>query len=108
MSIVFCLFVSIFAFDAFETPGSAWLKIGAFIIHLLPVYLLIGLTIVAWKWETVGGALFFLPAVLFIVSLIVREMPWWVANIIAVPLIIIGGLFIWNGELNRKQKYRRK
>ena len=107
LAILFCLFISIFALDAFDTPGSIWLKIAAFLIHLIPSYVMITLTVVAWKWETIGGILFFIPAIVFAILIIARQNSL-VAIPIALPPAIIGALFIWNGRAHKKQPYKKR
>ena len=58
MSILFALFVSLFALDVFGVGYSFWETVLALLIHLVPVYiLLIGLAI-AWRWEWVGALIF--------------------------------------------------
>ena len=51
-------FVSIFAADAFESGNSAWQQLLAFLIHLIPTFILLGFLYVSWKWEFAGGILF--------------------------------------------------
>jgi len=58
LSILFALFVSLFALDVFGVGYSFWETGLALLIHLVPVYiLLIGLAI-AWRWEWVGALIF--------------------------------------------------
>lgn len=58
LSILFALFVSLFALDVFGVGYSFWETVLALLIHLVPVYiLLIGLAI-AWRWEWVGALIF--------------------------------------------------
>ena len=52
------LFISAFAGDAFETGHSFWQQIAAFLIHLIPSFVLLALLIIAWRWEYIGGIIF--------------------------------------------------
>ena len=52
------LFVSLFAADAFAPGLTIWQQISAFIMHLIPSFVLLAFLIVAWKWEYVGGIIF--------------------------------------------------
>lgn len=93
LAILFIVFVSIFAFDAFEIGGSFWQKAGGFLIHLIPSYILIIATIVAWKKEFIGGIIFIILGVL---------AAFWIKNIpfsllIILPPFIIGILFLVAG-----------
>ena len=58
LCILAILFISMFALDSF-TPGlTIWQQIGAFLIHLIPSFILVALLIVTWKWEYIGGIIF--------------------------------------------------
>lgn len=63
MAIIFILFVSLFALDSFTAGQTVWRQMGAFIIHLIPSFVLTGILITAWKWEYLGGILFLLVAI---------------------------------------------
>ena len=60
LCILAILFVSIFALDAFSPELSLWQQIGAFLIHLIPSFILLALLILAWKREFIGGIIFIL------------------------------------------------
>jgi hypothetical protein len=58
LSLLFALFVSLFALDVFDAGYGFWATILALVIHLLPVFaLLIGLAL-AWRWAWVGALIF--------------------------------------------------
>jgi len=96
------LFVSMFAFDSFDSRLTIWQQIGAFLIHLIPSYILIGLLIVAWRWELVGGIIF--AVIGFATSPFVFYHNYGLNHsigvslhiifMITVPFILIGALFI--------------
>lgn len=52
------LFISLFALDSFSPDLTIWQQIGAFLLHLIPSFVLIFVLIVAWKWEFIGGIIF--------------------------------------------------
>ena len=52
------IFISLFALDSFSPDLTIWQQIGAFLIHLIPSFVLIALLIVAWKWEFIGGIIY--------------------------------------------------
>jgi len=58
LCILAILFVSMFALDAFAPGLTIWQQIGAFLMHLIPSFILLAVLIVAWKWELIGGILF--------------------------------------------------
>lgn len=82
LSILFIVFISLFALDVFEEPQ--WLL--ALIIHLIPSYILIILTIIAWKKPRIGGILFLITGLILLG--ISRSL------VIATPALFIGILFL--------------
>lgn len=104
------IFISLFALDSF-TPGlTIWQQIGAFIMHLIPSFVLLIFLIVAWKWEYIGGIVFsvlglgFSPFV-FIHNYKMNHSIWMSLGIIltiTIPFFVIGLLFI----LSHKKKKR--
>ena len=97
--VLFILFLSLFAFDAFQGDQSFWMKLGGFFIHLIPSILVLITALVAWKHERTGGILFIGLSVLFVV--IARAE---VATLLLIPgpLILIGILFILDSYLEKK------
>ncbi|MFH1936587.1 MAG: hypothetical protein ABIK52_03365 [Bacteroidota bacterium] len=111
LCILAILFVSLFALDAFEPGVSFWKQILAFVIHLIPSFILIAMLIVAWKWELIGGiiiaatGLVFSPFV-FIHNYQMNHSVWMSLGIIlslTFPFILVGGLFIISYFLRRKE-----
>ena len=96
------LFISLFAADAFSPGLTIWQQLGAFIIHLIPSFILLMFLIVAWKWEYVGGVIFIiiglgLSPVIFIHNYKMNHSIWMSLGIIlaiTVPFVIVGILFI--------------
>ncbi len=89
LAILFIVFISLFALDVFEMETSFWQKIGGFLIHLIPSYFLIAITIAAWKKEIVGGVLF------IIFSIALAVWTWdLIALLVVIPPFIIGILFL--------------
>jgi hypothetical protein len=58
LAILALLFLLMFSFDVFEGNDSIWRKLLGFLIHNIPVLVLAGALVVAWKWEVAGGILF--------------------------------------------------
>ena len=96
------LFVSLFAADAFAPELTIWQQIGAFLIHLIPSFILLILLIVAWKWEYIGGVIFIviglgLSPVIFIKNYNMNHSIWMslgIIMVITIPFVIAGSLFI--------------
>lgn len=93
LGIFFALFLSIFAFDVFGMGGAFWETAAAFLIHLIPTALVLVAVALGWRWQWVGGLLFFALGVLYIVVTGDRGHWTWYA-FIAAPLFLIGLLFL--------------
>jgi hypothetical protein len=92
LSILFIAFISIFALDVFGQPQ--WFL--ALIIHLIPSFFLIFFTVIAWKFEKLGGILFIAIgiALLFITN--------FEGLILYIPAFVIGALYLYKGFLTAK------
>ena len=110
MCILAILFISIFALDAFQADLTVWQQIGAFLMHLIPTFILIALLLVAWKWELIGGIIFiviglgFSPLV-FIHNYGMNGSVWMSLGIImsiTIPFALVGVLFIISYSLKKK------
>ena len=96
------LFVSLFAADAFVPELTIWQQLVAFIIHLIPSFILLAFLIVAWKWEYIGGIIFIiiglgLSPFLFVHNYKMNDSIWISLGIIfsiTIPFVIVGILFI--------------
>jgi hypothetical protein len=83
LSVLFIIFISLFALDAFSEPQ--WFL--ALFMHLIPSFILIILTAVTWKRELLGGCMFIVVGFLM---LIFSHFPL----IISLPVIMLGVLFV--------------
>ena len=96
------LFISLFALDAFQPDLSIWQQIGAFLMHLIPSFILTALLLVAWKWEYVGGIIFTiiglgLSPFVFNHNYNMNHSIWMSLGIIltiTIPFVLVGVLFI--------------
>jgi hypothetical protein len=104
------LFISMFALDAFSPGLTIWQQLGAFLIHLIPSFVLIALLVVAWKWEYIGGIIFTVIGLglsPFIYNLNYHRnhsigMSILVILMITFPFIVVGILFIVSHFLKKK------
>ncbi len=92
LGILFALFISIFALDAFGEGIPFLDAVVGFLIHLAPTYIVIAVLLIAWKWGLVGGILFILAGLFYI--FFANEMHWSAYLLIGGPPILIGILFI--------------
>lgn len=104
------IFISLFALDSFNPELTIWQQIGAFIMHLIPSFVLIAFLIIAWKWEFIGGIIFALIGLgfspfIFMHNFKMNDSVLYSLNtvmIINLPFVIVGVLFILNHFKKRK------
>ena len=65
LTILFALFISIFALDVFDEGYSVGETIIALFMHLVPTFIVVIVLLIAWRWERIGAALFIALALLF-------------------------------------------
>lgn len=100
LSILYIAFLSMFALDVFGEEHGFWRILLALAIHLIPSLLLLAVLILAWRWEWIGATLFSAAGLLYVLSLVPRQLPlslkltWILA--IAVPAFVVAGLFLAN------------
>jgi len=93
----------LFSFDSFEGDAAFGMKILAFLIHNIPVFVLIALLIVAWKREVIGGGL--LIAAFIAAGILFKSFSGNMASFIIIsPILISGILFIFNGIQGKKNQ----
>ena len=95
LCLVFAVFLGLFALDSFDEGPDLGRQVGAFLIHLVPTYLVLGILAVAWRWEWVGAVAFFGLGVLYLVMAWGR-FHWSAYAVISGPLFLLAGLFLAN------------
>jgi hypothetical protein len=101
LTIIFILFLGLFALDVFEGNESLIKKLGGFLIHLIPNFVLILVLIVAWKHEWIATIAYLIVGIAYIVMFWGR-FPVVTYLTIAGPLFLIAVLF-WLNWMNRKK-----
>jgi hypothetical protein len=99
----FVIYLSIFSLDVFS-EYSGLQVILPLLIHLIPSFVLLGVILLAWKYDLVGAVVFIGFAILYFWDVGLTR-PWsWYAGIVA-PAAIVGTLFLisWFFKRNRKQ-----
>jgi len=106
LSIAMLCFMAMFSLDIFGNNYTFWQTVVGLFMHNIPVFVLLAVLLVSWKHEIVGGIMFNLAGVLYIISALNR-VPWRIAliwsMIIAGPLFLIGILFIANWIKKKKR-----
>jgi len=88
-----CVFLSLFALDAFGSGKSIVQALPAFAIHLVPAAVVLAVVAVAWRWEWVGGIVFFVLAIAY--AILTHGYLSWML-VISGPLVVEGLLFLWS------------
>jgi hypothetical protein len=109
LCILAILFISLFAADSFTPGHTIWQQLGAFLIHLIPLFILLAFLIIAWKWEPIGGIVFIViglgfSPVIFMLNYN-RNHSFWLSLIIiltiTIPFVVVGILFLISHRLKK-------
>ncbi len=99
LSIIFICFLALFSLDVISPELSFWQIVAGLFVHNIPVFILLAVLLISWKYEIVGGIAFILAGILYIIVLIGKPFEWymlsWVVQISGVAFFI-GILFIVN------------
>jgi len=110
-SILFIIFLSLFSLDIFGQGYSFSETIIGLFMHNIPVFILLIIIIISWKYEIVGGVAFILAGLLYTAMIIMNAIrgsfEWYMISwilTIAGPAFIVGILFIinWMQKRNRR------
>lgn len=112
LSIATILFISMFALDSFEPQRSFLQQIAAFLIHLIPSFVLILVLVIAWRRELTGGIIFTLIGVVLSPLIYLKNynmnhsalMSFGIVLMITFPFIVAGVLFIFS-HFRKKSKH---
>ena len=91
LAILMCIFLSLFALDAFNESRSFSEALFAFAIHITPATLLLAVVAASWRWEWLGGVVFIGLAVAYM-TIAGTRFDWIL--VISGPLLIVGTLFL--------------
>ncbi|MGB8491884.1 MAG: hypothetical protein WCE64_12580 [Bacteroidales bacterium] len=112
LCILAILFLSLFALDSFSSELTFWQNAGAFLMHLVPSFVLLVILIVAWKWENIGGIILIIVGLalcvfLFNLNYNQRHFSLWqsIRNVtmFCLPLILAGILFVINHSVQKSE-----
>ena len=112
LCILAILFVSLFALDSFSFERTFWQNTTAFLMHLIPSFVLLASLIIAWKWEKVGGIILIIFGLAFSIFIFVfnykrNQFPVMTclmqALVIAMPFVLSGILFILSHYRKKKE-----
>ncbi len=103
MTMAFAALISIFAMDVFGEGYGFWQTILALFMHLIPTFFIILVLVFSWKWELVGGIIFPLLGLAYII------LAWGKFALVAYlfisgPLFILGILYTLGWYLKKSGK----
>lgn len=103
LSIIFICFLALFSLDVISPELSFWQIVVGLFMHNIPVFILLAVLLISWKYEIVGGIVFILAGLLYIVIILMNMLrnsfEWYMVSwivIVAGPAFLIGVLFIIN------------
>jgi hypothetical protein len=110
ISIAFICLLAMFSLDVFESGKSASQVLIGFLIHNIPVFVLLIILGISWKYEIVGGIAFILAGLLYLVmilkNIITTGFQWyyfsWIGLISGIAFLI--GILFLIGWFNKKNK----
>lgn len=98
LSTLFVLFLFAMSLDIISPELGAWQIAVGMLMHNIPAIILLGVLFISWKYEIVGGIVFILAGLLYIIFTAHSEIPWYLmiswSMTIAGPAFLIGILFL--------------
>lgn len=93
LAMIFIVFLSLFALDAFSGDAPFIKKVGGFIVQLITSFILVFTWLISWKRPLMGGSIFILLSIAFAFLLrTYRSVPTFL--LITFPVALVGILFI--------------
>ena len=104
LTILFALFLSVFALDVFAETKGFLETLTALVLHLVPTFLIVVLLVFAWRRELIGVIAFAGLAVAYVVVMWGRGFPWVTYVMISGALLLISVLFFlsWRQRLRAR------
>ncbi len=104
LTLLFAIFISLFALDVFSGESTFREAIVGFIIHLIPTFVILLILYLAWRHEWIGSVFFALLGILYIVMSRLK-MDILAYIFISGSLFVIALLFLW-AWLNKRKIQR--
>lgn len=100
LSIILIVFLATMSLDVFEMGLGFWGTLGGLFMHNIPVLILSAVLIISWKYEIVGGIVFVLAGILYVLMINGSVDNWKIALFQSIQIsgvaFVIGGFFIAN------------
>ncbi|NNM06852.1 MAG: hypothetical protein HKO65_17280 [Gemmatimonadetes bacterium] len=102
LTILYILFLGLFALDVFGEGHTFWQTLVALFMHLIPNMVVLAILLLAWRWEWIGAVAFAGSGLLYIFWAWGR---FHISAYIAIsgPLFLVAALFlggwIWRSQI---------
>lgn len=97
LSIIFITFLALMSLDVFSPGLGLWEIVIGLLMHNIPTLVLLVVLLISWRYEVVGGVMFILVGLLYIVMLMMNPFEWyylaWAIQISGIAFLI-GILFL--------------
>lgn len=95
LSIILILLMFMFSFDVFESDDTWYMIALGFLIHNIPVFVLVIALIISWKYPLVGAMIFIAAGIFYSVFMLIRGGLDMIGAVLTLglPAILIGILF---------------
>jgi glucose-6-phosphate-specific signal transduction histidine kinase len=93
LALAVSLSAGVFALDTFGSETPFLQALPDFLIHLVPVAIVVAVVALAWHREWIGAVIFTILAAAYAVA--ARERPSWIA-VISGPLLITAAVYWWS------------
>lgn len=107
LSIIFIFFLALMSLDVFSSESDLKSILIGLFFHNIPALFLLITLLISWRHEIVGGVVFILAGILYIVQVLINvsmgQFEWYMLSyvlMISGPAFLIGALFImgWFGK----------
>lgn len=92
LAVLFALFLSLFATDVFNETGGFFSIAAAFIIHLIPTFIILIVLLISWKREWIGAFIYMFLGFYYIFTAI-DKFNYTTLAVISGPLFLMSALF---------------
>jgi hypothetical protein len=96
----YALFIALFALDVLSAGTDFWTTLGAFAIHLIPAGFLVGVLMIAWRSDLLGGLLYLALGAAYVLATGGRMEPSTYV-LITGALFLLGALFLVSWGVRR-------
>jgi hypothetical protein len=100
LCIIFSAFTIVFSLDVFQETKGFWEIALALLLHNIPLFIMVIILIVTWRWEWIGGILFSLLGFIYI-AMAWGRFPFGTYAMISGPLFVTGILFLLNWKYRK-------